>query len=196
MLHSRLQPWLECNIRNASVPLINWEAASADLKSCTERSVAEGWGVQGGGGRVRVMLGGRGGALNATLNAGHATTKAQSHSYDSYLIAVLQRAIRLCLPLPLADICLSRTLRLVSSFLLAAKPHTVGGGFVQPLPPLHGAARRRLGLLFFLLNGLFQNMCDLGKRLSLAINQEDQERNFRRAWIGPNKQINKMQNSV
>lgn len=33
-------------------------------------------------------------------------------------------------------------------------------------------------------------MCDLRKRLSLAINQEEQERNFRSVRIGLNKQIN------
>ncbi len=40
--------------------------------------------------------------------AGHTATKALSHSYEAYLITVLQRAIRLCLSF--ANICVSPTL--------------------------------------------------------------------------------------
>lgn len=42
--------------------------------------------------------------------AGHTTTKALSHSYEAYLITVLQSAIRLCLSFSFTDICVSPTL--------------------------------------------------------------------------------------
>ncbi len=86
-MHSRLQPWLECYVWNSSIPLINWEAVTADLKSC--------------GGKIHLMQ---------HWMAGHSTTKALSHSYEAHLITVLQRAIRLCLYFSFADICVSPTL--------------------------------------------------------------------------------------
>lgn len=97
-MHSRLQSWLECYVWNSSIPLINWEAVTADLKSC--------------GGKIHLMQ---------RWMAGHTTTKALSHSYEAYLITVLQRAIRLCLSL--LPIFVSLPLCLTLS--LKAKLHTV-----------------------------------------------------------------------
>lgn len=98
-MHSRLQPWLEWYVENSSIPLINWEVVTADLKSC--------------GGKINLMQ---------RWMAGHTATKALSHSHEAYLITVLQRAIRLCLSLSFADICASP--RSVSLPSLRDKPHS------------------------------------------------------------------------
>ena len=83
-VHLRSQPWLECYIWNSSIPLINWKAVTADLKTC--------------GGGIHLMQHWMG---------GHTATKAMSQSYEAFLITVLQRAFHLCLSVSFADICAS-----------------------------------------------------------------------------------------
>lgn len=94
------------------LPLINWEAVTADLKSC--------------GGKIHLMQ---------HWMAGHTMTKALSHSYEAYLITVLQRAICLCLSFSFADICASAALSLTLS---CSEPNrTQSKRSVQPLVLLH-----------------------------------------------------------
>lgn len=151
-MHSRLQAWLECCVWNSSIPLINWEAVTADLKSC--------------GGNFHLMQ---------HWMAGHTTTKALSHSYEAYLITVPQRAICLCLTFFFpADICSSPALSLSLSPLslsvslslslssMLKTNRTLSKHFAQPLVLLHLPHYCRVQKCSMIpLSGLFENISDL-----------------------------------
>lgn len=97
-------------------------------------------------------------SLNATLNAGHTTTKALSHSYESYLITVLQRAIRLCLSFSFTDICLSPTLSY--SFAQSQTAHSQSA--LYNLWCCYTTAQCSMQTCSIIpLSGLFQNISDL-----------------------------------
>lgn len=106
-MHSRLQPRLECYVWNLSIPLINWDAVTADLKRCGGKN-----------------------SLNATLNGRSHYNKSPEpliwalfeHSPSENYLSVSLLPIFVTLPL-----CLTLSLR--------AKPHT--NHFVQPLVLLH-----------------------------------------------------------
>lgn len=137
-MHPRLQPWLECYVWNSSIPLINWEAVTADLKSC--------------GGKIHLMQ---------HWMAGHTTTKALSHSYETYLITVLQRAICLCLSFSFADICVSHSVSL--SFAQSQTAHSQSTLYnLWCCYTCYTTAQCSVQMYSIIpLSGLFQNISDL-----------------------------------
>lgn len=146
-MHSRLQPWLECYVWNWSIPLVNWEAVTADLKSC--------------GGKIHLMQ---------HWMAGHTTTKALSHSYEAYLIAVPQRAICLCLSLHFFSLrrysCLYRS---VSLWLQTAHSPSFS---LQPLVLLCECTVQRADMLHDSIKWIISQHLWPSTGLSLAANQE------------------------